>query len=409
MTVRRRFAFLHCPPDETIIEDETAYEFFAAVDEIFHNHISQDFDAADVRIGHSYFLPKNENGFVAKELANKILYQVVPILWEYVKDGVLTKAAETKIKEIEEKAKKLLADESEESDSSVEYNDNENQNNGNRYFYWEKDGQRKYENFLGRTALAVITDFVNAEQEKNPSINAEDLANKLSSIAHGKHKRIESNISKKLLRGQGRKYFGDSPIKLINQETVYISNQWGLQPPMLEMWNKFKTEMAKHGYKIGQLVIFNVGEGESRSWKYCYRYNFLAAGGMKAYHTQMKNLKINDIVFANRAGETSQRGCIAYGRVISEAVDISEFITPKDGLLADCKTDEGISYREKNEKAFTREYPDYAVGIEWFAPSPIDSPVRLSRLARQGRTESIGQDNFDKLNRAFNLNNENTE
>ena len=99
--VRRRFAFLHCPPNPDIIEDGRAKEFFAAVDNIFNNHISQDFDVADVRIGHSYFLPKDKNGFVGDELANKILYQVVPILREYVKDGVLTNNAENAIKDIE--------------------------------------------------------------------------------------------------------------------------------------------------------------------------------------------------------------------------------------------------------------------------------------------------------------------
>ena len=99
--VRRRFAFVHCPPDESIIKDGEAKKFFSRVDEIFSNHLSPDFDADDVRIGHSYFL------VAGKELGNRIIYQVVPILREYVKDGVLTKPAKKEIDKIEEDAKNL--------------------------------------------------------------------------------------------------------------------------------------------------------------------------------------------------------------------------------------------------------------------------------------------------------------
>ena len=99
--VRRRFAFTHCPPDENIIDDGKAKEFFSRVNEIFSKHLSPGFDADDVRIGHSYFLATE------KELGNKIIYQVVPILREYVKDGVLTDPAADVINKIEEDARKL--------------------------------------------------------------------------------------------------------------------------------------------------------------------------------------------------------------------------------------------------------------------------------------------------------------
>ncbi len=98
--VRRRFAFVHCPPDKSVIEDATAYDFFDKVDNVF-KHTSPDFDKEDVQIGHSYFLASGH------ELANKIIYQVVPILREYVKDGVLTSGAKELINEIEESAKKF--------------------------------------------------------------------------------------------------------------------------------------------------------------------------------------------------------------------------------------------------------------------------------------------------------------
>ena len=113
--VRRRFAFVPCPPDRSIINDNDVELLFKRVNDIFDNneYMSSDFDAADVRIGHSYFLPKKDNDSQQtreqkhKQIAQKIIWQVIPILREYVKDGVLAKAAESEINDIEEDAKDL--------------------------------------------------------------------------------------------------------------------------------------------------------------------------------------------------------------------------------------------------------------------------------------------------------------
>ena len=94
--VRRRFAFVHCPPDVTVVENPSAafraLEFFKMVEQRkFETDLSADHDKEDVCIGHSYFLADG-----VPQLANKIIYQVVPILREYLKDGVLMKEAEAK-------------------------------------------------------------------------------------------------------------------------------------------------------------------------------------------------------------------------------------------------------------------------------------------------------------------------
>ena len=101
--VRRRFAFVHCPPDVSVVENiggVCALDFFKLVDGVFA-YLSADHDKEDVCIGHSYFLADGV------ELANKIIYQVVPILREYVKDGVLKKEAEENILTIERKAEQM--------------------------------------------------------------------------------------------------------------------------------------------------------------------------------------------------------------------------------------------------------------------------------------------------------------
>ena len=110
--VRRRFAFVHCPPKKDIITDDEAKKHFSLINKMIDKHISSDFDAKDVHIGHSYFLKSG------KELDNIINYQILPILREYVKDGVLQGSATDIIDEIREPEEQSSDDDSEYPDSS---------------------------------------------------------------------------------------------------------------------------------------------------------------------------------------------------------------------------------------------------------------------------------------------------
>jgi hypothetical protein len=103
--VRRRFAFVNLLPDKDIIEKyysessgelkATALILYNAVASLFGddgtntqpaatNYLGPDIYAEDVQVGHTYFLAKDK-----KELYHKFTYQVLPILKEYVKDGIL--------------------------------------------------------------------------------------------------------------------------------------------------------------------------------------------------------------------------------------------------------------------------------------------------------------------------------
>ena len=121
--VRRRFAFYPCPPEREIVESENrglkerqkVLDIYDDVQNLFRKtnndgFLSSDFDAADVCIGHSYFLPSDKRaGNPLHQIAQKIIWQVIPILREYIKDGVLQESATTEIDKIEDAAKKLLA------------------------------------------------------------------------------------------------------------------------------------------------------------------------------------------------------------------------------------------------------------------------------------------------------------
>ncbi len=108
--VRRRFAFVPLLPDNIPLNQHSAIiiyyknrkntkdffdcvnsasHLFAAVAQLFdrvgqNGAISQDFNPEDVQPGHTYFMAEN-----VALLKHKFVYQVIPLLREYLKDGVI--------------------------------------------------------------------------------------------------------------------------------------------------------------------------------------------------------------------------------------------------------------------------------------------------------------------------------
>ena len=91
--VRRRFAFVACPPDLEVLESyykdkdkavgNLAKQLFEVVCNVFKKENLNEFDAEDVCPGHTYFMADDET-----KLWNKFIYQVYPLLREYYKDGI---------------------------------------------------------------------------------------------------------------------------------------------------------------------------------------------------------------------------------------------------------------------------------------------------------------------------------
>jgi 5-methylcytosine-specific restriction enzyme B len=96
--IRRRFAFIDVLPKEEVITNSQAKDLFKKVEALFLNGtLASDFKRKDVQLGHSYFLADTK-----EEIANKFQYEVLPILNEYINDGILLKTAEKEIKKIKE-------------------------------------------------------------------------------------------------------------------------------------------------------------------------------------------------------------------------------------------------------------------------------------------------------------------
>jgi nucleoside-triphosphatase THEP1 len=82
--IRRRFIFHSMYSNIDVIHDKNAQDLFQKVKEFIKRNISSDFNPEDVMIGHSYFLPKDN-----RSLQQRWDWEIKPLLFEYVKDGIL--------------------------------------------------------------------------------------------------------------------------------------------------------------------------------------------------------------------------------------------------------------------------------------------------------------------------------
>ena len=89
IAVRRRFAFVNMPPDRSVIaatKIALAMQVFDLVADVFIEHAPG--DALELLPGHAYFLAQSE-----PELIERIRYELLPLLDEYLRQGVLGPAA----------------------------------------------------------------------------------------------------------------------------------------------------------------------------------------------------------------------------------------------------------------------------------------------------------------------------
>lgn len=82
--VRRRFAFVTLEADESLVPEGDARNLFNAVKN-FLNESKYDMDIEDLMVGHSYFMDSDN-------LQMKWQYEILPLLMEYHKDGVISKS-----------------------------------------------------------------------------------------------------------------------------------------------------------------------------------------------------------------------------------------------------------------------------------------------------------------------------
>jgi|GEM_PF-6194475 len=110
--IKRRFAFLDVLPNEDVIDHVKAKELFKKVASLFvkeengiksnSDYLAPDFDYKDVQLGHSYFILSEDSTEEEQkaELEMRLKYEILPILNDYVRDGLLLETAKERIEEI---------------------------------------------------------------------------------------------------------------------------------------------------------------------------------------------------------------------------------------------------------------------------------------------------------------------
>jgi 5-methylcytosine-specific restriction enzyme B len=86
LAVRRRFAFVTLMPDRQVIELPEAREVFEKVMDVFVEHASD--DMLQLLPGHSYFLAAD-----AGQLRGRFRYELLPLIDEYLRQGLLGSAS----------------------------------------------------------------------------------------------------------------------------------------------------------------------------------------------------------------------------------------------------------------------------------------------------------------------------
>lgn len=99
--LRRRFAFVTLKSNVSVIEEhydklgnedlkKKAVALFKDIKKFIEdpNHLSGDMDIDDLMVGHSYFMAENKEE-LEEELLAKVEYGVLPLITEYINDGIL--------------------------------------------------------------------------------------------------------------------------------------------------------------------------------------------------------------------------------------------------------------------------------------------------------------------------------
>ena len=94
--IRRRFTFIPVLAKDEVITNTESRNLFNAIRNIVETNISPEFasNIEDIQIGHSYFLVEG------KDLYYKTKYEIIPLLKEYINDGILLPSATDEIKDL---------------------------------------------------------------------------------------------------------------------------------------------------------------------------------------------------------------------------------------------------------------------------------------------------------------------
>lgn len=90
--IRRRFAFLTISADRQLVKWDKAQALFDDVKQFITNYRYADIEVDDLMVGHSYFMldADNDSDDNDVKMRMKMEFEIIPLIKEYIKDGILT-------------------------------------------------------------------------------------------------------------------------------------------------------------------------------------------------------------------------------------------------------------------------------------------------------------------------------
>ena len=343
--VRRRFAIVHCPPIPEIVEGEPAAGLFRRVGQLFtRDFMSPDYDAKDMAIGHSYFIGEQGGKLETGDLVRKVTHQVIPMLREYLKDGVFQSTVEKQIDDIEGAVKKI----------EQEYHDSYFRIAARRVpaYQWHREGGLSAPTSLRRMVLLLVGHW--ASQNRISTIG--ELRGRFPIKVPGYGEMIQKvgDISKE----HEKDFFvskGDT-IRLQDGEAAVYSG-WEEEGQSAK---EFMSITQKRGYEIisveGNLQpiprFWHVRVGDTPGYRChedCMKLGFLhASNGSK-----ISEVPVGAVVFAHSHGKY-----VGMGEVIDSAKPIREFYVAGERLIDCVKTGSRKEWEKFNGKI--------AIKIRWW-------------------------------------------
>ena len=170
----------------------------------------------------------------------KIIYQVVPILREYLKDGVLGKEAEAEIDKIEREARKLGKPGEAREEAAPR---NRGQGAGWQWTHVESGVSSDWL-ALNRMVLSLVEDYV----RRNSVDDLEQLQKAFPPECAFPSAFVDNRDAPRLAP---KRLFMQNPIKLGNGTFAVVTNQWAADGPNAEeKFSRFKKRMEENGYTI---------------------------------------------------------------------------------------------------------------------------------------------------------------
>ena len=406
--VRRRFAFVHCPPQRSVLKNETAGKFFDLVDAVFA-HLSADHDKEDVCIGHSYFLADAES-----KLARKIIYQVVPILREYVKDGVLVKAADEKIREIEAKARAIPNNMSAASATPMPSAQPEH-TEGNSAWRWVHidSGVMATPKSLRKTVLSLVRHYVNTNK-----IQSLDKLQKSFSHMHRPGLLIIRDLNDEEVQKDPDRYLTKEKdtIHLEDGSVAVVYGDWGAKNHWERQFNAFKICVDDLGYKIYEVGkaqklspywVVNTGHNECphRTWENCKNYGFMSggqdddptSGNSTAY--QLQNIPLGAVVFAYK----NVFGYVGCGVVVQKAMLIRSFIKKNSGGPKGMESPDWPALAHEIDHSGIEPDREFAIGVDWLPDREHLQGILMEHARRKAVQTIRPSPALDDLKREFHI------